>query len=1069
MAMASWAAGRSAAGPVAWVSLDRYASQPRVFWTYVVEAIRGAGLSVPGNVWAPVRGCGIYQGLGLRLAAAVSAHGAPVYLVLDDLHAVADHRTLETLDELIRNSRPALRVLAGARSDPLLPLHRYRLADELTELRADELAFRLTEARLLLAHHKVSLTARSLALLVSRIEGWAAPLRLSAISMQSRPDPDGFVREVAAEHSAVAAYLVTEVLNAQPREVRRMLLRSSILERVCAELADELAGEGGGRPSFPRLAEASACVEPLGNGWYRYHPLLAEVLSLKLRREYPGQVPALNRRAARWLHTHGYGAEAVRQAAQADDWPLAARIVVDELAVSQLMLPLPADSLVGPMTAMPRTGTWAEPHPWLVAAALEVAGGDHQAADTALSAADRILRRAPAGAELPGRLAAEALRMHIASGTGQYQAAIAAAERAEALAARLPADLRDRYPRPQAELLAGRAAAEMWAGQADRAASTLEAAAIAAGGGSLRARCLGQLALLEALRGRLRQAARLAATAADLPDASFPPGLCGCAATVALACVHLERNELGEARQELKRANSAMRVHPDAMAGAVAALLAARVLLAEGRAKAALDALDRLSRRRPEACWLERNRLLAEAEAWTAAGNHVAAVDAARHAGAGTALDASAAAAQALLAGGDVQAARQLLAGWPETFAEAPDHLLIEGWLAEARLARESGDQPAAARALGQALRVAAAEQVRRPFAVHREWIEPITAGSPDLARSYLRMVRPRAATGAAGPAAAANGKATLGARPLTVVRSDPVIVEELSGREREVLQCAAQLLDTTEIAEEMYISVNTVKSHFRSIFRKLAASSRNEAVRRARQFELLLAALADSWPAAGRLLTSGLVIRFTWLRQTGRLLLAAGTAGAGAFVLRTGLIGLPPGPLQAGLRSPEACHQPGDEGRQEDLADQRLEHGNGTAAAAAGGEVAIAEGGQRGEAEVLECLDRAGRAVGEEAVAAESVHGAIDGSEHQPDDHVRAHRAIDALQRDQVLDEYPPHDDHDGAEQEQGHPGVRGPDRRASPGDSHQDAHGNRAGQHPADRQPGLPAGQRELRRAHR
>lgn len=150
--------------------------------------------------------------------------------------------------------------------------------------------------------------------------------------MQSRPDPDGFVSQIAAEGSAVPAYLVEEVLNAQPGAVRDLMMRTSILERISIGLAGELSDNEIARTVLPALARANAFVQPLGHGWYRYHPLLAEVMRLKFRRESPGEVAELRRRAARWLRRHGSHREAVTQAAQAGDWPLAARIVIDELA-----------------------------------------------------------------------------------------------------------------------------------------------------------------------------------------------------------------------------------------------------------------------------------------------------------------------------------------------------------------------------------------------------------------------------------------------------------------------------------------------------------------------------------------------------------------------------------------------------------------------------------------------------------------------------------------------------------------------------------------------------------------
>ena len=221
-------------------------------------------------------------------------------LVLDDLHLLTEPRVLQGLDFVLRNVGPGLRLAVSSRMDPLLPLHRYRLAGELTEIRASDLAFSTAEAGLLLAQHGSTLTADSLESLTRRTEGWAAGLRLAAISLGAHPDPDQFVKELIAEDSALTGYLVEEVLNVQPPEVRDVLLSTSILEHVSADAAVELTGDERAAGILTALARANAFIQPIGSGWYRYHTLFAEVLRLKLRREYPDRVAALHQRAARW-------------------------------------------------------------------------------------------------------------------------------------------------------------------------------------------------------------------------------------------------------------------------------------------------------------------------------------------------------------------------------------------------------------------------------------------------------------------------------------------------------------------------------------------------------------------------------------------------------------------------------------------------------------------------------------------------------------------------------------------------------------------------------------------------
>ena len=402
-------------------------------------------------------------------------------LVLDDLHLVTEQDTLDGLAYLLRNAAPGLRLVVSSRMDPLLPLHRYRLTGELTEIRADDLAFSVAESALLMAQQGITLSADGLERIVGRTEGWAAGVRLAAISLEGHPDPEQFAKEFDAEDSAVTSYLVDEVLNAQPASIRDFLLRTSILNQVSADIARELNDDEPATDLLPALAQANAFVRPVGHGWYRYHSLFAAVLRLKLRRECPGQVPELHRRAARWYQQNGSLSEAVRHAGESGDWPLAARIAVDELAIGQLVEPRGNRSL-------------AERFP-----AHAGGVGLDGTASLARGRRDRAVR--------PGRVSGAVRRsprrkaslstfpLPAKSRPGwpprrsgwPYPAASAtwtrppaAAARAESLLEEIPASHLARHPEIQAQVLVGRGAVELWSGDLDRAAATLNAASILA-------------------------------------------------------------------------------------------------------------------------------------------------------------------------------------------------------------------------------------------------------------------------------------------------------------------------------------------------------------------------------------------------------------------------------------------------------------------------------------------------------------------------------------------------------------------------------------------------------------
>ena len=369
MAIASWAAARSDPLTLVWVSLDDYDNRPKVFWSYVVAALRQAGITVPPDSPAAGSGLADHRFL-LRLASTLAAQDPPVVVVLDDLHLVTEQETLAGLAYVLRNATPGLRLVLSSRMDPFLPLHRYRLTGELTEIRADDLALSVPETALLMDRQGITLSAAGLERIVGRTEGWAAGVRLAAISLEGHPDPDQFAKEFGSEDSAVTSYLVDEVVDAQPASTRDFLLRTSILDRVSADIARELTDDECAADLLPVLAQANAFIRPVGHGWYRYHSLFAAVLRLKLRRECPGQVPELNRRAAQWYQHNGSLSEAVRYAGESGDWPFAARIAIDELAIGQLIEPRGNRSLAERFQRMPAEPSWTQappcwwPPPW---------------------------------------------------------------------------------------------------------------------------------------------------------------------------------------------------------------------------------------------------------------------------------------------------------------------------------------------------------------------------------------------------------------------------------------------------------------------------------------------------------------------------------------------------------------------------------------------------------------------------------------------------------------------------------------------------------------------------------
>ena len=261
-----------------------------------------------------------------------------LWLVLDDVHELGSAEARRQLELLLMRGPPELRFVLATRHDLRLGLHRLRLEGELTEIRAAHLRFSLAEARELFAAAGVELPEAALGMLYERTEGWAAGLRLAALSLAGHPDPERFAAEFSGSERTVAEYLLAEVLERQSQEVRRLLLRTSILEQVNGELADLLTGDEGGERVLQELEAANAFVVSVdaARSWFRYHQLFADLLQLELRRTAPAEVDALHRAAARWFTDHGYPVEAVRHAQAARDWASAARLLADHWPGLQL-------------------------------------------------------------------------------------------------------------------------------------------------------------------------------------------------------------------------------------------------------------------------------------------------------------------------------------------------------------------------------------------------------------------------------------------------------------------------------------------------------------------------------------------------------------------------------------------------------------------------------------------------------------------------------------------------------------------------------------------------------------
>ena len=723
----------------------------------------------------------------LRLADALAGAPERATLVLDELELLRGP-ALASLGELLAHGGDVLHVVAATRADPALPLERLRLSGRLTELRATDLAFTLDEATALLQELGLDLRADLIARLLERTEGWAAGLRLAGLSLRGEADPDGFVAEFAGDDRAVADYLTGEVLDDQPVAVRELLLRTSIAERICGGLADALTGGSDGALVLEQLERTGTFLVPLDRHrtWFRYHGLFAELLRARLRLERPGLEPELHARAADWLAAEGLGREAMPHALAAGGPGSTSSLVADHWLELQLDGAAPAAVI-----------------------AADRGDGDARLAVPAASACLSLGDRA--GAQR--RLAAIRDGDGDAARLGALLGARAAGDlpRARELSAAL---LRDSGPGRDGDALRAltlfhHGAAEFEHGRLEAAAEQLEGAAAIAVEGEregLLLGCLGRGAALEAAEGGLRRADHAARNTLALAE---PRGWHRTApaawAYAALAAVHWHRDELDDAERRAEAAAAAAYASRETDAVVAARALRAHLAAVRGdvdRARGLLRAArESLSGAGPLATrWMES---LGPAP-WAPGGPEGPVDEAAEW-----------------LTRGDPLAALRRVERLPDTDPALHPVLRLYAFLITALAHHGLGQPDPASQALERALALAAGEGYRRPFA----------SGLPLRRLLERHLARPTAY----GPLVAEllDALAQGGDAP-------PGLLEPLSERERAVLRLLPALLSNPEIAGELFVSVNTVKTHIKTIYRKLDVTSRRDAVIRARELRLI-------------------------------------------------------------------------------------------------------------------------------------------------------------------------------------------------------------------------------------
>jgi len=847
-ALCDWA--RQTNLPVGWVSLDASDNDPVQFWMYVLTALDSAAPHLADTALAMLTAP---QPLPLDAILRATLNGLAaldhdIALVLDDYHLVTTPAIHDALAFLLEHPPAQLHLYLALRGEPPLPLGRLRIYDLVNQINADHLRFRPDEAAAFLDDVMgISLDVEEVMQLAERTDGWIAGIQLAGLSLQERPDFSRFIAGFSGSHRDVVLYLGEEVLAAQPEEVQTFLLRTAVLERMCAPLCDAVTGRGDGRAMLERLERGHLFLFALDDErrWYRYYHLFADLLRQRLRERASEDIPELHRRAALWLEREDLLSEAAEHLLAIPDVLAAAAMI--ERSAEKLLRNGEVTPLLSLIAHLPEDVIAEHPYLCLYQAQGFLARGQLEAAELCLARAEASAPYVAVNRSMePDDVHKRALASGIAVGRAVLSAMHGDAATTLMFAQRALDIIADdeRIERSGAILTLGHARRLM--GDMRGAAAAYEEAvrlSQEAGNLFLATTALLQWAFVSVWRGQIHQAADLYRQVIQMAEAQGgAAGALAGGAYTGLADRLYEWNDLSEAERAVQRtiALGEQWANDEDQVDGLARL--ALVYLAQGRTDEARASIQRAEGRIQSGAhypWLPmytaalaarlalRTGRISDAQRWArsnalelASPGRPAIFEEYNHL----------TLARVFIASGRPDDALRLLDSLRRS-AEAEERVnaIIEIEVLAALAHQAQDESEAALKALSHAVALAEPEGYVRVF------VDEGTSMRNLLARLRARLPPDDVRNRYAGTLLAAFESTTSRASTHGAGLAEP-----LSEREREVLRLLAEGHSNQEIARALVVAVSTVKTHVHHIYAKLQAADRLQAVTRARALGLL-------------------------------------------------------------------------------------------------------------------------------------------------------------------------------------------------------------------------------------